>query len=165
MRAVLSVNAELVRLYWDIGRMIDTRQQKEGWGTAVIPRLARELQNELPEEKGFSERNIKTMPAFYRADPDPDAIVPQPVALSQSTQSLLWSIPWGHHVFLIDRVDDPMVRAWYMTEILANGWSRNVLLAMIQSGAHRRKGKAITNFDRLLAPPESDLVREALKDP
>ena len=58
MRAVLSVNAQLVRLYWDIGRMIDARQIREGWGAAVIPRLARELHNELPEEKGFSERNI-----------------------------------------------------------------------------------------------------------
>lgn len=58
MRAVLSANAELVRLYWDIGRMIDQRQQQEGWGAAVIPRLARELHNELPHVKGFSERNI-----------------------------------------------------------------------------------------------------------
>ena len=70
-RAVLSVNAELVRLYWDIGRMIDDRQRQEGWGAAVIPRLARELRNELPEVKGFSERNIKRMLAFYRDYPDP----------------------------------------------------------------------------------------------
>ena len=39
-RAVLAVNSELVRLYWDIGRIIDERQQREGWGAAVIPRLA-----------------------------------------------------------------------------------------------------------------------------
>src|SRR4051794_40813056 len=58
-RAIFSVNAEMIRLYWDLGRMIDDRQRREGWGTAVIPRLARELQNELPEEKGYSERNIK----------------------------------------------------------------------------------------------------------
>ena len=52
-RAVLSVNAELVRLYWDIGRIIDERQKREGWGTSVIPRLAKELKNELPELRGF----------------------------------------------------------------------------------------------------------------
>ena len=52
-----------------------------------------------------------------------------------------------------------------MAETLANGWSRNVLLAMIQSQAHRRKGKSITNFDRLLPAPQSDLVRQVLKDP
>ena len=75
-RAVLSANAELVRLYWDIGRMIDGHQKQEGWGAAVIPRLARELKNELPEEKGFSERNIKRMLAFSRAYPGPTSIVP-----------------------------------------------------------------------------------------
>ena len=63
-RAVLAANAELIRLYWDIGRMIDTRQKLEGWGAGVIPRLAAELKNELPELKGFSERNIGRMIAF-----------------------------------------------------------------------------------------------------
>jgi hypothetical protein len=79
-RAIFSLNAEMIRLYWDIGRMIDDRQRQEGWGAAVIPRLARELHNELPEEKGYSERNIKRMLAFYRAYGDPAAIVPQAVA-------------------------------------------------------------------------------------
>ena len=68
-RAILAVNAELVRLYWDIGGLIDARQQQEGWGAGVIPRLARELRNELPEEKGYSERNIKLMVQFYREYP------------------------------------------------------------------------------------------------
>lgn len=78
-RAWLSVNAEMIRLYWDVGALIDSRQRQEGWGAAVIPRLARDLHNELPEEKGFSERNIKRMLAFYREYPDL-AFVPQPVA-------------------------------------------------------------------------------------
>ena len=68
-RAVLEVNAELIRLYWSIGALIDTRQHKEGWGTGVIPRLARDLHNELLEEKGVSVRNIKRMLAFYREYP------------------------------------------------------------------------------------------------
>lgn len=188
-RAVLSVNAELVRLYWDLGRIIDARQKKEGWGTAVIPRLARELKNELPEEKGFSERNIKRMLAFYRAYPDPASIVPQPAAqlpappesrravakssalrkvpqaAAQSPGLTLWAIPWFHHVILMEKVKDETTRLWYMEQTLANGWSRNVLLLMVKSDAHRRQGKALSNFDRLLPPPQSDLVRQALKDP
>lgn len=52
-RAMLSVNAELIRLYWSVGRIIETSQQQEGYGTAVVPRLARDLCNELPEVKGF----------------------------------------------------------------------------------------------------------------
>jgi len=103
MRAVLSVNAELVRLYWDIGRIIDGRQQREGWGAFVIPRLALALHNDLPEVKGFSERNIKRMLAFHR-EYRPSAIVPQaaaqirsaskvPQAAAQVIDSILWSIP------------------------------------------------------------------------
>lgn len=40
---------------------------REGWGKAVIPRLAKDIHNEMPEVKGFSERNIGRMVAFYRA--------------------------------------------------------------------------------------------------
>jgi hypothetical protein len=79
-RAILTVNAELIRLYWDIGKRIDARQRAEGWGSAFIPRLARELHNELPELKGFSERNIGRMIAFYREYPNPGEILPQPAA-------------------------------------------------------------------------------------
>lgn len=178
-RAVLSANSELIRLYWDIGRLIDFRQQKQGWGAAVIPRLAKELRNSLPEEKGFSERNIKRMLAFYRAYPDLAVLVPQPVAQSRSAskvpqlvaqnpltlEAILWLIPWGHHALLMDKVESLSDRVWYMAETLANGWSRNSLLGMIRSGACRRKGKAITNFARLLPGPQSDLIQQSLKDP
>jgi hypothetical protein len=83
-QAVLAVNAELIQLYWDIGALIASRQKKEGWGAGVIPRLARDLHNELPEEKGFSERNIKRMLAFYREYSLVD-FVPQAVAQNAAT--------------------------------------------------------------------------------
>ena len=54
----------MLAMYWDIGRMIEQRQKLEGWGAAVIPRLARDIRNELPEVKGFSERNIGYMIRF-----------------------------------------------------------------------------------------------------
>ncbi len=85
-RAALSANAEMIRLYWDIGRLIAARQEREGWGAGVIPRLALDLKNELPEQKGFSERNIKRMLRFFREYPGllhPVAeLVPPPAALS-----------------------------------------------------------------------------------
>ncbi|MFA6107500.1 MAG: PDDEXK nuclease domain-containing protein [Candidatus Latescibacterota bacterium] len=187
-RAVLAVNAELVRLYWDIGQMIDGRQRREGWGAAVIPRLAKELKNELPELKGFSERNIDRMIAFYRAYPDPAGFsppavakllpqgkVPQVVAKSstqivqgapaQTLDSLLWSVPWAHHVVLMEKVKDRPTRRWYMEQTLANGWSRNVLGLQIDARAHVRHGTAVSNFAALLPAPQSDLAQQALKDP
>jgi len=175
-RAVLSVNAELVRLYWDIGRIIDGRQQREGWGAAVIPRLALALHNELPEVKGFSERNIKRMLAFYREYRAPAAIVPQaaaqirsaskvPQPAAQLIDSILWSIPWFHHVILMEKVKDAPTRRWYMEQTLTNGWSRNVLAMQIDARAHVRHGKALSNFSALLPSPQSDLAQQALKDP
>ena len=136
-RAMLAVNTELLHLYWDIGQLIDQRQQQEGWGVGIIPRLAIDLHNELPETKGFSERNLKRMLAFHRAYPTGSAIVPQAVAQLPDTihdpddtdriasDELLWHIPWGHHILLLEKVKDVEIRRWYMRQILAQGWSRN----------------------------------------
>jgi hypothetical protein len=116
-RAWMAVNAEMIRLYWRIGQVIDRRQQAEGYGAAVIPRLARDLLNELPEEKGFSERNIKRMLAFNRLYPDAalDAeLVPQAVAQAASEvqatagfpPGLLLAVPWGHHAVLMEKANE-----------------------------------------------------------
>lgn len=182
-RAMLAVNSELVRLYWDIGRMIDLRQKKEGWGASVIPRLAAELKNEMPETKGFSERNIGRMISFYREYPETESnlpqsaansaqlpnnqevapILPQPVA--KLTGNLLWAVPWVHHVILMEKVRTLTDRLWYMEQILANGWSRNILSMQIDMRAHKRHGKIKSNFAQVLPPHQSDLVQQTLKDP
>ena len=178
VRAVHAVNVELIRLYWDVGRILEQQQEREGYGTAVIPRLARDLHNQLPEVKGFSERNIDRMIAFYRAYPQPLEVSPQLVAKPptdskmlqavadrDAADSLLWSIPWGHHAVLLAKVPDLEHRLWYMRQTLQHGWSRNVLALMIDSGAHARQGKAVSNFADRLPPAQSDLAVQALKDP
>ena len=175
VRAMLAVNAELIRLYWDIGRVIDERQQQEGWGAGVIPRLARDLHNDLPEEKGFSERNIKQMLAFYReyaqlsfvqqpaAQIETEPKVPQAAALF--TAELILALPWTHHAILMAKVKDPATRHWYMQAALEHGWSRSILVMQIETAAHQRQGRAGSNFALRLPKPESDLVQQALKDP
>jgi len=189
IKATLSANAEMVTMYWDIGRMIQERQDHEGWGTAVIPRLSRDIRNELPEEKGFSERNVKRMLRFYREYPNlllimPQAVtqlqqaenkddlkVPQSVAqLPENNQSvilqrLLPQIPWGHTILLIERIKDLSSRLWHMEQIILNGWSRDTLALMIKSGVYERQGKSINNFEFTLPDPQSDLARQSLKDP
>jgi len=174
-RAMLAVNAELIRLYWEIGALIDSRQRQEGWGAGVIPRLARDLHNELPEEKGFSERNIKRMLAFYReysalefrpqtvAQMETKAEMPQAVA--HFTPELILRIPWGHHAVLMEKIKDANTRQWYMRATVENGWSRNVLLMQIETAAHARLGQAASNFALRLPASDSDLVQQTLKDP
>lgn len=154
VRAALSVNAELVLLYWRIGRKLLERQSREGWGAQVIERLSADLRRDFPSAKGFSVRNLKYMRTFAEAWPD-EAIVQQLVA----------RIPWGHHVRLLDRVRDPEHRLFYVRQTLEHGWSRNVLMHQIDGGLHRRQGHAITNFARTLPPPQSELAQQMLKDP
>jgi predicted nuclease of restriction endonuclease-like (RecB) superfamily len=65
----------------------------------------------------------------------------------------------------LEQVKDLAERLWYAEQTLADGWSRNVLLLQIEDGLYRRQGKAITNFDRTLPPPQSDLAQQITIDP
>lgn len=176
-RAVQAVNAELVRLYWDIGQLISARQQQAGWGAGVIPKLARDLHNELPELKGFSERNLKLMVQFAGEYPDLFAIGPRAVAQLDEAprpgeigqlpvaQMVFSQIPWAHNLQLIQKVKDQPTRLWYARQTLEQGWSRDTLSAMIRSDAHARQGTAITNFPARLPQVQSAMAGDLLKDP
>jgi predicted nuclease of restriction endonuclease-like (RecB) superfamily len=153
-RAVASVNRELVTLYWQIGRDILDRQQKQGWGAGVVDQLARDLKAAFPDMRGFSPRNLKYMRALAHAFPEPE-FVQQPVA----------QLPWSHVVTLLDKLDDTAQQLWYAQKSLEHGWSRSVLTMQIETAAHARSGSAVTNFAERLPPPQSDLARDALKDP
>jgi len=175
VRAAFAANSELLCLYWQVGQLLDSRQAEEGWGAAVIPRLARDLCNELPEVKGFSERNIRLMLQFYRAYPGllgpGGEFVQPPVAqmLGAAPQLLLQplvaQLPWAHNMLLLQAVKDEATRAWYASQALGQGWSRNVLKMQIDTAAHARQGAAITNFAQRLPSPQSDLASQTLKDP
>lgn len=92
-RAALSANAEMILMYWDVGRMIAARQQQEGWGAGVIPRLAADLKNDLPEEKGFSDTNLKRMVQFSREYPDLFPIGARPVPQLESPDHTTSNLP------------------------------------------------------------------------
>ena len=154
MRAALSVNRELVLLYWQLGQDILTRQRQQGWGAKVIDRLASDLQKEFPDMKGFSPRNLKYMRAFAEAYPN------EPIV-----QEVLAQITWYHNIALIEKLKSPEERLWYAQKTVEHGWSRNVLVHQIETGLHRRLGAALTNFDRTLPKPQSDLAQQLLKDP
>lgn len=154
IQAASAVNHELVLLYWSIGREILIRQDQEGWGTKVIDRLSADLRREFPEMSGFSTRNLKYMRAFAATYTD-EAFVQQVVA----------QLPWGHNVRILDAVKVPQEREFYLRQAIQYGWSRNVLVHQIESRLFERQGQALTNFDRTMPAPDSDLAREILKDP
>jgi predicted nuclease of restriction endonuclease-like (RecB) superfamily len=167
VRAALAVNRELVTLYWEIGKAVVERQQAEGWGRSVIGRLATDLQAAFPGVGGFSPSNVWRMRGFYLAYTAAVTKLAQPVReLDGATLPPdVADIPWGHNILLVEKLDDPIVRLWYARMATEQGWSRSVLQMQIEAGAHRRQGKALTNFAATLPAPQSDLARDLLKDP
>lgn len=154
LRASLSVNRELILLYWGIGRDILARQASQGWGSKVVSQLSHDLRVAFPDMKGFSERNLLFMRRLAEAWPD-EAIVKRLVSL----------LPWGHNIRLMQKVKDPDQRLWYLQESLDKGWSRDMLVLWIDSDLYARRGAAVTNFERTLPAPQSDLAAQTLKDP
>lgn len=154
LRASISVNRELILLYWNIGKDILTRQEHEGWGAKVIDHLSADLRGEFPAMTGFSVRNILYMKQLAFAYPS-----------EQIAQQLVAQIPWGHNVRIMDYVTEPTEREFYIRKTIENGWSRNVLVHQIETGLYHRQGKLTHNFDKTLPPEQSDLVKEIFKDP
>lgn len=154
VRAALSVNRELVLLYWQLGRAILERQAQEGWGAKIIDRLSADLRHAFPDLHGFSRTNLLYMRAFAKAYPD-EATVQQAVG----------QLPWGHNVVLLNKLDSADLRLWYARAAIEHGWSRAILAAQIDTRLHLRQGQAATNFARTLPAPQSDLAQQLLKDP
>ncbi len=154
LKASISVNIELIQLYWEMGIEILKKQKDEGWGTKVIERLAKDLKIAFPQMAGFSPRNLFYMKQFAEAYPD-FTILQQAVA----------KIPWGHNMILIDKLGELNKRLWYAQKTIENGWSRNALEMWIESDLYGRQGKAITNFSATLPHLQSDLANAELKDP
>jgi len=173
VRATLSANAEMIVLYWDIGRAISKMQKEQGWGATVTIRLANDIRCELPEIKGFSERNLKFMIQFYKGYCLNEVIRKQPVSqlpeknnqLSGFIKHVASQIPWGHNILLMQKIKEKEIRLWYIGEILSNGWSREMLALMIKRDVHLRQGETTNNFSKTLSNNQSDLVKETLKDP
>ena len=119
-RAVLAANAELVQLYWQIGRDILEHQVQQDWGAKVIDKLAHDLQAVFPGTRGFSRANLEDMRAFAEA---------WDVEIGQHP---VGQLPWGHNVLLLTKLKDPTERLRYAKQAIAGGWSRTTLEANIR---------------------------------
>lgn len=154
LRAVMAGNTALINLYWDIGNSILANQDKKGWGARVIDRLSADLKKGFPDMNGFSPRNLKYMRAFAAAWPE-RAIVQRVVA----------QLAWRSNIALLDKLDNQADRLWYAKKTVQYGWSQAVLCFQIEAQAHRRHGKAVSNFKAAMPPVDSDMAQQVFKDP
>ena len=126
LRAHRSVNAELIGLYWRIGKTILEQQRQAGWGSKVVERLAHDLRREFPEMTGLSRSNLMYMRSFADAWPEEASIVQRSVG----------QLPWGHVTVLLGKLDAREDRDWYAARAVGEGWS-----------SHRRS-KALAEWPR-----------------
>ncbi len=151
--ALRAVNKELITLYWDIGKMIVERQEKEGWGKSVVEQLAKDLQMEFPGIKGFSERNLWNMRNFYLTYKD-----------SKKLQPLVAEISWTKNVLIMSKCKDDLEREFYIRMTKKFGWTKNVLIHQVESRAYERFLLNQTNFDQSLPEKYRPPAKLAVKD-
>lgn len=151
--ALRAVNKELVGLYWDIGRMIVSKQESEEWGRSVVERLAADLQTEFPGIKGFSSRNIWNMRNFHLT-----------YSKAQKLQPLVAEIGWSHNIMILDRCSDIREREFYIRMTRKWGWTKAVLALNIEAGAYEKYLRNQTNFDATLSERERGRAKLAVKD-
>jgi len=140
IQAIRSVNKELIKLYWDIGKSIVERQKKYKWGDNIVEALARDLKEAFPEARGFSERNIWNMRRFYEEYKN-----------KLFLQQLVAEIPWGHNLMIMEKISADNEREYYIKSSRDFGWSRSVLLNQIKANVYALSQRQKThNFPKAL---------------
>lgn len=152
-QAAVSVNRELVMLYYNIGLIIN---ENKSWGNKFIENLARDIKLAFPNSTGYSVRNLKYMAKFAEEYPN-----------SEFVQTVSAQIPWSHNCLIMDKIKDTDIRVWYINKTIENGWSHSVLTHQIESSLYERQAIAekISNFENRLPVPQSELAIQTMKDP
>ncbi len=176
IKASLSVNREMLGLYWEIGKSISEKLGNSDWGSKIIETMSKDLQKSFQNLEGFSKRNLMFMRQwfdFYQM-PDNEVITIMKQVVSQlhlpmenpiKLQSLTTMIPWGHNILIIQKSKTIEQAVFYILKTIQNNWSRAVLGIQIESQLFERQGKAINNFQITLPQKQSELAKETLKDP
>lgn len=136
-QAIRAVDLVQVRTCWTVGRHIVEFEQGGAARAAYGKRLLSDLSESLTAEfgKGFDERNLRHMRAFYTGFPIWNA--------------LRTELSWTHYRSLL-RVEDATARVWYMNEAADQNWNTRALDRQIGT----------LYYERLLASQDRQSVRD-----
>ena len=87
-RAIYAANEEMLRMYWDIGGLLQQSQEADGWGKKTLQRLAADLKNDYSEIKGFTVRNMQYMVQFFNEYNQELTMIKR--AASPNAKSVIW---------------------------------------------------------------------------
>lgn len=193
IKAAVKVNSEQLLFNWMLGRDLVTRKAEEKWGTGIVEQVSLDLQNEFPNIKGFSARNLWNMKKWYlfyssssqfenKIKHIADSLNTSVIKLHQvgaeiqevdflhqagaeiAFPSLFSYIPWRHHVEIITKCKDINESLFYIQRTIQEGWSRAALLNAIEADLYHKTGGAITNFEQHLELAQSKLAKEITKE-
>ena len=174
-RTIYAANEEMLRMYWDIGGMLQQSQDADGWGKKTLQRLAVDLKNDYSEIKGFTVRNMQYMVQFFNEYNQELTMVKRtasPIAKSLISQldEYNFTLPikhldWTHNLVLIKQVKDIRARYWYMVQSITNHWTTRYLQESIKLDDYGKHGALANNFTEILPAPEANDVKSMLKDP
>lgn len=169
-KAAISVNKELILLYWNIGKMIFENQSLLEGRNNYIDKLSSDIKSAFPDISGFSRTNLFNIRKFYIFYSENS--VQQAVGLVEidSVQQVvglkeLILIPWGHQVLILEKTKTKEEAFFYINETLKNNWSRAILALQLKQNLFERQGKSINNFDKTLKTNQAELASQLLKDP
>ncbi len=158
IKASISVNIEMLKLYWNIGKSISTKTKQEKWGASVVEQLSKDLKSSFPNQQGFSRSNLFSMKKWFEFYSSANIEI-------EKVQQLVGQIPWGHNVLIVTKAKSIEEAIFYASKTVENNWSRTVLAHQVDLDFYSRSGRAITNFQETLPEPQSELAVETLKDP
>jgi predicted nuclease of restriction endonuclease-like (RecB) superfamily len=125
--AIRAVNAELINLYWNIGCYISKKIEQSEWGDSVVSELAKYIQQNEPEIKGFSDKNIWRMKQFYETYKD-----------FPKLSTLLREISWSHNLSIFSRCKTSEEREFYLKQAKQENYSYRELDRQISTSLFER---------------------------
>jgi len=120
--AFRAVNYELISMYWEIGGYVSDKIKNGDWGKAVVAGLARFIQMEHSNIKGFSASNIWRMRQFYETYCGNEKLAP-----------LVREISWTHNLIIMSRAKTDEAKEFYLMLCSRNNYSKRELERQIDS--------------------------------
>jgi predicted nuclease of restriction endonuclease-like (RecB) superfamily len=125
--AIKAVNTELITLYWNIGEHISKRVESAEWGQSVVQELADYIQQNEPDLKGFSDKNLWRMKQFFEAYKDAPNLSP-----------LVREISWTNNLTILGRAKSHEEKEFYLKLCIQEKYSKRELERQIDSGIFER---------------------------
>lgn len=152
LNAIKAVNAELINLYWSVGEYISKKIEQSEWGDSVVSDLAMHIQQNEPDIKGFSDKNLWRMKQFYEVYKD-----------SPKLSTLLREISWSHNLAIFSRCKVLEEREFYLKLSHQEKYSFRELERQISAGLFERTVIGNTKLSTVLRESNS-AVANAFKD-